>query len=590
MKASVFNQKHLRVLKQCCARGCFGTKRKRGACLASWLILLSALGAASSAASLGAQAQGASDPLFRRTVPLPTDAPGGLAWDGSEMWVIDWERWKAIRFDPLSGRPSRSLQAPCLRPVGLDWSDGLLFFTCQDGGQIVAVETETGAAPLALPSPNGEAAGVSPSDSGVWICDPADGTIKMLTRDDGAIARILDAPWPDPGALSFDGHLLWVAQPGRSRIYCLDPSSGRLLTGFRSPGPQPCGLVAAGNRLWVADFETGLLYECAPRDLSGPRLWDWRKTWVRYRVRLSCSGPGEARDIKVFVAIPPDDLPNQMSHTGPVFDPEPAKIVQDRWGQGVAVFERASLLPGEVFEVGYTMELSIANAEWVLFPQSAGRIDEIPADLLEQYTADGSRLCLGSQVVKQAAREAGAGDVNAYLLALNIFDWVRAHMEYELTGGWDTAETLIRRGTGSCSEYTFLFIALCRANGLPARYQAGCTVTRKGAAVDRVHHRWAQVFLPGYGWVPFDPAAGDRDQPGASLDAIGRLSNRHFITTVGGGDSEALGWTYNSRTQYTPVGRATIQEDEWVTIRQAKREGEEPPLPPALSATGGPDR
>lgn len=68
-------------------------------------------------------------------------------------------------------------------------------------------------------------------------------------------------------------------------------------------------------------------------------------------------------------------------------------------------------------------------------------------------------------------------------------------------------ETLARRA-GACRDTAVLFIELCRGAGLPARFVSGYQdkPTRAG---DRRHmHAWAEVWLPGRGWVGFDPTRG----------------------------------------------------------------------------------
>ena len=66
------------------------------------------------------------------------------------------------------------------------------------------------------------------------------------------------------------------------------------------------------------------------------------------------------------------------------------------------------------------------------------------------------------------------------------------------------------------------------------------------ASLDDVFHRWPEIYLPNYGWIPIDPQAGDKNSPRDRAMAIGHLPNRFLITTQGGGDSEYLGWYYNS--------------------------------------------
>ena len=50
-----------------------------------------------------------------------------------------------------------------------------------------------------------------------------------------------------------------------------------------------------------------------------------------------------------------------------------------------------------------------------------------------------------------------------------IYDWVRANVRYEFDAELKGALTALRAGHGDCEELTSLFIALCRANGIPAR-------------------------------------------------------------------------------------------------------------------------
>ncbi len=93
------------------------------------------------------------------------------------------------------------------------------------------------------------------------------------------------------------------------------------------------------------------------------------------------------------------------------------------------------------------------------------------------------------------------------------------------------------------SVYADLTVALLRASGLPARRQFGYLLADTGATLD---HAWAEVFLPGVGWVPLDPALGDgmyedvfragRLFYGDDLaaDTFGALDDRRVTTHVDG--------------------------------------------------------
>lgn len=69
---------------------------------------------------------------------------------------------------------------------------------------------------------------------------------------------------------------------------------------------------------------------------------------------------------------------------------------------------------------------------------------------------------------------------------------------------------------GKCADLNALFVALCRAEGIPARDVYGVRVAgsalgykslgREGGDITRAQHCRAEAYLAGYGWVPMDPA------------------------------------------------------------------------------------
>lgn len=85
----------------------------------------------------------------------------------------------------------------------------------------------------------------------------------------------------------------------------------------------------------------------------------------------------------------------------------------------------------------------------------------------------------------------------------------------EADGVQDPATTLASR-SGSCRDFAVLMMEAVRALGLAARFVSGY-LHNPGAAADGsggtrigagATHAWLQVFLPGAGWVEFDPTNG----------------------------------------------------------------------------------
>ena len=60
---------------------------------------------------------------------------------------------------------------------------------------------------------------------------------------------------------------------------------------------------------------------------------------------------------------------------------------------------------------------------------------------------------------------------------------------------------------GSCRDYAMLFIEVCRAVGLAARFVSGYQEGDLDSN-DRHLHAWAEVYLPGAGWRGYDPTQG----------------------------------------------------------------------------------
>lgn len=60
---------------------------------------------------------------------------------------------------------------------------------------------------------------------------------------------------------------------------------------------------------------------------------------------------------------------------------------------------------------------------------------------------------------------------------------------------------------GSCRDLTVLFIEVCRAMGLAARFVSGYQEGDLDRD-DRHLHAWAEVYLPGAGWRGYDPTHG----------------------------------------------------------------------------------
>jgi len=90
----------------------------------------------------------------------------------------------------------------------------------------------------------------------------------------------------------------------------------------------------------------------------------------------------------------------------------------------------------------------------------------------------------------------------------------RIYHNFEFTPGFTTISTplstVMKEKKGVCQDFAHLGISCIHAMGLPARYVSGYIETlapegkEKLTGVD-ASHAWFSVFIPGMGWVDFDP-------------------------------------------------------------------------------------
>ena len=112
--------------------------------------------------------------------------------------------------------------------------------------------------------------------------------------------------------------------------------------------------------------------------------------------------------------------------------------------------------------------------------------------------------------VRELAMSIVEGKKTVLARAKAIYDWVCENMYRDpATRGCGKGDVclLLARPGGKCTDIHSVFVALCRAAGVPAREIFGVRIGKKDVQdISKWQHCWAEFFLPGYGWVPVDPA------------------------------------------------------------------------------------
>ena len=95
-----------------------------------------------------------------------------------------------------------------------------------------------------------------------------------------------------------------------------------------------------------------------------------------------------------------------------------------------------------------------------------------------------------------------------YLNGLNVHIKTRFTYESGVTEIGTPLEEFLQQRSGVCQDYAHLMIAACREQGIPARYVSGYVYAGSDFLGAGATHAWVDCFVPGSGWVGFDPTNG----------------------------------------------------------------------------------
>lgn len=132
----------------------------------------------------------------------------------------------------------------------------------------------------------------------------------------------------------------------------------------------------------------------------------------------------------------------------------------------------------------------------------------IETPLYRENTAERPPHITFSPELKAALAEAIEDETNPLLKARRIFEWVcrnvayASEVEYSIIPAITQKALTARRG--DCGVQAMTFITMCRAAGVPARWQSGFATLPSGDDM----HDWAEFYVEPWGWLPADPSYG----------------------------------------------------------------------------------
>lgn len=246
------------------------------------------------------------------------------------------------------------------------------------------------------------------------------------------------------------------------------------------------------------------------------------------------------KDLKLWIPVPREWDSQKAVKIISVQPPPLAEYEDPEHGNRMLFwdFGREPEKPSYRVDIKFRLESYEVHAE--IDPERVGSYDKTSKEYA-LYTRSEHTICITPEI-EQMTREAVGDEKNPYMQAERIFKFVRKKVRYKmhrLERGVGTKVLLNfpvkdeKTGEeyyeGACDQQHMLFIALCRAVGIPARAVVGfvgwdpwtkeediglflpieLNLSPEGLAGTQHYtatglHVWAEFYLEGYGWIPVE--------------------------------------------------------------------------------------
>lgn len=221
--------------------------------------------------------------------------------------------------------------------------------------------------------------------------------------------------------------------------------------------------------IWLTSINTPAHAQFqADEAVGGPQLTNPVTTKLKCGVRITASG-GPCKGIVASVPVPDDWPEQQVRIADESISPLVKRVYYRHLGGGVKqmLVEIPMLPAGQTADALITFEVTKHS---LLPPESTADLQvpkKLPKDLLI-HTGPSPYIESRNGKIISLAREVAGEHEAAWEKVEAIYDWVRDHVKYEdmeLKG----ALRALNDKTGDCEELSSLFIAMCRAQKIPAR-------------------------------------------------------------------------------------------------------------------------
>lgn len=185
--------------------------------------------------------------------------------------------------------------------------------------------------------------------------------------------------------------------------------------------------------------------------------------------------------------------------------PKPDKIEKDKYGNMYAYYDASGMLKDEklVVKIERKINTSTFVTEEPILARSNGSVTDENRIFIEPQ----ERIESDNKEIIDKANQLTEGLTTDYRKASAIFEYVNTKLNYSANSSTSNAGALaaLKSSSGVCEEFATLFVAMCRAEEIPARAVAGYKVEEANGEYVLIDHVWTEIFLDDYGWLPVEP-------------------------------------------------------------------------------------
>jgi transglutaminase-like putative cysteine protease len=229
---------------------------------------------------------------------------------------------------------------------------------------------------------------------------------------------------------------------------------------------------------------------------------------VRFGEHRMMLRPRDSHDLRLLSAsLTIDPVPETVRWLHDVFS---NSVAVASFKQQAAVLKIESVLELEHFESEEPDCPIEAYAETYPFAYSAEEVPDLHRSIERQYPDANHEIDLWAKRFVDSQGTRGTLD-----LLTAMTQTVKSEFRYaaRLEEGCQTPTETLNLKSGSCRDFALLMMEAVRALGLAARFVSGYIYLPSSDNGDAnsgggATHAWVQVYLPGTGWMEFDPTNG----------------------------------------------------------------------------------